>query len=197
MPLFLETIRVDEGVPCQLELHQRRVEETLRAFYPFAHISLLDFLPRVDGTNRAKWRIVYDYKVREVSLTPYIPRPIASLCVIETEEEYEYKSAERQWIDEAFAQRGEADDVLFVRDGLITDTSICNVALFDGEDWLTPAQPLLKGTMRRSLLQAGVLKEAPIAVANLFSYSKIRLFNALLPWGEVEITDLRNRLHFL
>ena len=44
------------------------------------------------------------------------------------EADYRYKSADRSLLDRLFALRGAADDVLIVRRGLITDTSIANVA---------------------------------------------------------------------
>ena len=90
-------------------------------------------------------------------------------------------------LDEAFALRDTADDVLIVRHGLLTDTSIANIALWDGSEWYTPAQPLLAGTQRRYLLDTGQIKETDIPVASLGNYRHIRLFNALIPFGEVEL----------
>ena len=80
-----------------------------------------------------------------------------------------------------------ADDVLIVRHGLLTDTSIANIALWNGCEWHTPAQPLLAGTQRRYLLDTGQIKETDIPVASLGNYRHIRLFNALIPFGEVEL----------
>ena len=52
--------------------------------------------------------------------------------------------------------------VNFVKNGRLTDTSYSNIALFDGNRWVTPAHPLLKGTMRQSLIDKGLLKEKGI-----------------------------------
>ena len=39
----------------------------------------------------------------------------------------------------------EQDEILITRNGLLTDTSIANIALFNGKEWHTPKHPLLKG----------------------------------------------------
>ena len=61
-----------------------------------------------------------------------------------------------------FQIRQDKDDILIVKNGLLTDTSIANIALYDGNDWYTPLHPLLKGTKRAELLDKGVLKEKEI-----------------------------------
>ena len=101
--------------------------------------------------------------------------------------DYTYKSAGREPLNCLFALRGACDDILIVKQGLLTDTSIANIALWDGCEWHTPAQPLLAGTQRRHLLDSGQIKETDIPVASLGNYRHIRLFNALIPFGEVEL----------
>ena len=71
--------------------------------------------------------------------------------------------------------------------GLLTDTSIANIALWDGRQWHTPARPLLKGTRRAELLDNGILTEHDIPVEKIWTYRKIRLFNAMLHFGEIEL----------
>ena len=46
---------------------------------------------------------------------------------------------------------------------------------------------MLAGTQRRYLLDTGQIKETDIPVASLGNYRHIRLFNALIPFGEVEL----------
>ena len=90
-------------------------------------------------------------------------------------------------LDSLFTRRGEADDILIVRNGLLTDTSIANIALWDGRQWHTPTRPLLKGTRRAELLDNGILTEHDIPVEKIWTYRKIRLFNAMLHFGEIEL----------
>lgn len=76
---------------------------------------------------------------------------------------------------------------LIVRNGLLTDTSIANIALWNGLHWYTPAHPLLKGTHRARLLDEGILTERDIPVEEIKQYQKICLFNAMLHFGEMEL----------
>ena len=71
-------------------------------------------------------------------------------------------------------------DVLIVRNNLLTDTSIANVALEKEGVWYTPRTPLLKGTKRALLLEQGVLTECDIPSDVISSYSHIALFNAMI-----------------
>ena len=52
---------------------------------------------------------------------------------------------------------------LIVKDGYLTDTSIANIALYDGYTWFTPAHPLLRGTKRAELLNKQLIVEKDIA----------------------------------
>ena len=77
---------------------------------------------------------------------------------------------------------------IIVRRGLLTDTSIANIALFDGKDWFTPKLPLLRGTCRTALIDNGIIKEKDIRPEELSSYSFVRLFNAMIKWGALEFS---------
>ncbi|MFW5535892.1 MAG: aminotransferase class IV [Prevotella sp.] len=54
------------------------------------------------------------------------------------------------------------------------------MALFDGNRWVTPAHPLLKGTMRQSLIDKGLLKEKDIMAEDFPKYLEVRLINAMM-----------------
>ena len=101
--------------------------------------------------------------------------------------DYACKSTDRSALNRLFARRGAYDDILIVRRHLLTDTSIANIALFDGSHWHTPQHPLLKGTKRAELLDKGILTEKDIRMEELPAYSTIRLFNAMIDWGEAEL----------
>lgn len=101
--------------------------------------------------------------------------------------DYACKSTDRSALNRLFARRGVYDDILIVRRHLLTDTSIANIALFDGSHWHTPQHPLLKGTKRAELLDKGILTEKDIRTEELPAYSTVRLFNAMIDWGEVEL----------
>ena len=85
-------------------------------------------------------------------------------------------------------QKGDADDIIIVKNGLITDSSFANLLFFNGLQWLTPAQPLLKGTQRAKLLEQEQVITAEIRTADLSNFIKVRLVNAMLRFeDEVDI----------
>ena len=154
----------------------------------------LDLYIRRDGKcqERTKCRVEYTREVLKVEYVPYRMRPVHSLRLVTCDEiDYSYKSTDRQCLNDLFAQRAGHDDILIIRDGLLTDTSICNVALWNGTSWITPARPLLCGTMRAYLLDKGLVQAEDIPVEDLPKYTRIRLFNALIEFGEIdEITRI-------
>ena len=68
------------------------------------------------------------------------------------------------------------DEVVIVKNGFISDTTISNLAFFDGSEWHTPNTPLLKGTKRAELLDSGFLKEKTIKLFQLVE----KLINRML-----------------
>jgi 4-amino-4-deoxychorismate lyase len=93
---------------------------------------------------------------------------------------------------ELLAKRGDCDDILIVKNGYITDTSFSNIVFFDGDKWVTPARPLLRGTMRESLLKTNYIEETDILVNDLKKFTIARLVNAMLPFRTATDIKLQN-----
>lgn len=189
MSLLFESIKLKDGQFYRLPYHQQRVGNAFAALFPgdepFCLYDSLSscVLPR-EGIY--KCRIVYDNIVRSVEFTPYVRRDVRSLRLVATElSACAYKLEERSGFQKAFQQRDTCDDVILVRDGLLTDSSYSNIALFDGVEWVTPATPLLYGTNRAALLHEGRLVARDIPVSDLSRYSLICLFNAMVEFGEL------------
>ena len=136
-----------------------------------------------------KARVVYgEQGIETVEYTPYSMREIHSLQVVEDDTiEYGYKSTDRSCLNALVAQKGSCDEIIIVKNGLLTDTSFTNLAVYDGKHWLTPKHPLLPGTKRAALLDKGVIQEADITLEDLRNATKVRLFNAMIEFGEMEI----------
>ena len=135
-----------------------------------------------------KCRVLYGREIEEITYAPYQMREVSSLRLIAADTvDYTYKSANRDELNALYARRGVADDVLIVKDGFLTDTSIANVALYDEkmEMWCTPSRPLLRGTKRAELIDKKIIVEREIPQAHLGEYSKIMLFNAMIDWGRI------------
>lgn len=187
---FIESIKLQDGEFKRLELHQARIRKAFEAFYPNEKVfDLGEFLSKSDFPTEKrifKCRIVYDSEIRLVEFNEYIVKPINSLRLVETEiNSLSYKLEDRSLYNKAFALRDNCDDVLLVKNGLLTDTSYCNIALFDGNNWFTPRIPLLYGVNRTELLKKGKLIEKDIKAQEIKDYQQIALFNAMIEFGEM------------
>ena len=186
---FIETIRVERGVVSNAAYHLRRMNATRKHFWGDAReLRMEDFATAIDPRmDCAKLRFEYDgTDIYNLSCTPYSRRTVRSLrLVTDNEIDYSYKSADRSALDRLKAMRDGSDEVIIVRNGLLTDTSYTNIALFDGCEWLTPKLPLLAGTQRASLIDRQRLREADIRADDLWSFDYIALFNAMMNLGEM------------
>lgn len=188
MSRYIETIRIENGQIYNLPYHNRRMNETRWNIFQAAdELDLSDYIHPEAYQDRTKCRVVYEQEIVEVEYAPYSIRQVSSLHIVEDNTlSYRYKSTDRDALNKLFTSRGVADDVLILRNGLLTDTSICNIALWNDERWFTPSCPLLQGTKRASLMDDGKLFPLEIKVDDLKFYSRIRLFNAMIEFGEIE-----------
>lgn len=191
---FIETICINDGVIENLSAHNERMNNTIRVHYgcSVAPVSLEDYITADGCTERIRCRVEYTSVVEKVEYFSYRIREVKTLQLVNDDTaEYSFKYADRSVLDRNFALRGNADDVVIVRSGMLTDTSIANIALYKEGKWYTPKYPLLKGTRRARLLAEGIIEEDIIMANSLHEYEKIRLFNAMISFGEVEI-DINN-----
>lgn len=185
---FIETIRVVDGVPCNLPYHIARVERTCRHFWnggptiPFEEIVRNVTFP----SGVSKLRFVYDENgVHDVSCERYVPRKIENLQLVYNDDiDYSFKISDRSALN-LLKQRSKADEIIIVRQGMITDTSYTNIVFFDGNQWFTPSTPLLPGTMRASLLDRHTIRERDIRVDDLPLFRSLALVNAMMPLGQL------------
>jgi Aminotransferase class IV. len=195
MSRFIESIKLKDGVFFRLKFHQARIDKAFETCMPGEEPFLLfdvlnNYLIPQEGVF--KCRILYNDEVESLEFQPYTMRNIRSLKLVNvTVPTLQYKTSDRNGINAAFEQRGECDDVIMVRDGLLTDTSYANIALYDGKEWFTPKTPLLYGTNRAELLSLGKIKEKDIPASELPGYQKIALFNALIEFGEL-VLEIEN-----
>jgi 4-amino-4-deoxychorismate lyase len=183
---FLETIRAEGGTALHLAYHRRRMARTLEAFGIAAEYDL-ESLIRPPSGELTRCRLLYGSGGVQITYHPYTPRTFRALQAVVCDHlAYEFKYADRSALDAAFEGRGTADDVVIVQNGLLTDTTIANIALFDGDRWITPRSPLLRGTTRDRLLESGFLSEGDIPLETLERYERCALMNAMVGFVEVE-----------
>ena len=190
MSPFIETIRIENGQIHNLPYHNRRMNQTRRTVLSQRDVhDLNDYIRPVNYRERTKCRVEYDVDIRNVEYAAYHFRPVSSLrLVIDDEADYRYKSTDRSVLNRLFDLRETEDDVLIVRRGWLTDTYIFNVAFWKRKQWITPSPPLLAGTKRASLLDQGELVAGDIRPEDLPGYSRIRLFNAMIEFGEIDLS---------
>jgi para-aminobenzoate synthetase/4-amino-4-deoxychorismate lyase len=78
-----------------------------------------------------------------------------------------------------------ADDVVLVNErGEVTETTIANLAVLVGGRWCTPptASGCLPGVERGRLVEAGVLRERVLSVADLLAADGVALVSSLRGW---------------
>jgi 4-amino-4-deoxychorismate lyase len=186
---FFETIRIENGEVCNVEYHFRRMLLTAIDFN-LNHKVISDAIDILiaksfDKTN-SRCKLMYDNQGFDFEFSELKVRPVVSLKIVFDDlVDYSYKYSDRNMIDELFSNRQDCDDVLIVKNGKLTDTSIANILLFDGENWVTPDSPLLNGTCRQRLIDEGRIEVKEVLLTDMKAYSSIMLVNALRDFDEV------------
>ena len=190
MRSFFETIKIENAKVFHIEYHQRRYENTLKTLGCLKKESLLKWIdPPKEGLWRCK--IIYNEEtIKEVVYFPYKKRSIGSVKLIDADIEYPLKALDRSDIDTLFAKKGECDEILICKNGTLRDTSIANIALYDGNNWITPKNPLLRGTTRQRYLEEGKIAEKTITKEHLNSCTKIAFLNAMVDFDIMSIEKI-------
>lgn len=184
---FIETLCIKNGECDLLKYHQKRVSDTFSQFFPNeSPIQLEEIIAATEVTSeRQKLRVVYDSDGFATETKVYVPKDVNSLQIVPALIDYEYKYADRSMLDKLYDLRGEADDILILRNNDLTDTYYANIALKKDGQWFTPRSCLLNGVRRQALLATQKIVEAPINIDQLEQYETISLINAMLDLGEV------------
>ncbi|MDB4497751.1 aminotransferase class IV [Gammaproteobacteria bacterium] len=198
---FIETISVSHQKALHIEYHQARVNWTLEAHdcdpsqlniekYVESKILEQSNNPLLLGSHPLRCKVVYsDSQFLKCEFFEYKRRMVESLQVVDgLHSDYYFKYENRRDLDFLMQQKGDCDDILIVQHGYLTDTSIGNVALYNGKEWHTPSEPLLRGTTRKRLIDEHIILPREIRVDHLKNYSKICIFNALIPFEAVQFS---------
>ena len=180
-PLLLETIRIEKGRAINLPYHQRRFDRSRKAhFHHLSPLSLAELISPPDTTHLWRCRISYHKEITAIEYLPYTPKVFRHLKVVSSSLSYPYKYYKREALKRLQADYSDYDDIIIEKEGLLTDTTIANIAFYDGKRWLTPKTPLLEGTMRAKLIDEGFLHPHPIRKEDISSYTYTALMNAMI-----------------
>jgi 4-amino-4-deoxychorismate lyase len=195
---LLETIRLENGKLMNLAYHEKRMDRSLGLLFGKRHIPPINEIIKVTEQYEAglfKCRLLYSYDKFKLKIESYRKRQISHLLLIEKPEiRYDLKYSNRSVFEALINPDEKNTEVLVTQSKYLTDTSYTNIALKRGDNWFTPAVPMLKGTQRALLLDAGLIQIGEIKEENLNNYSKIRLFNSMMPWDnciELDVSQIR------
>ncbi len=192
MSRLIESIKVSQGKIQHLDRHERRMNNSSAELWGTSN-HCVDFnlikeeLSRLELNNTYKLRISYSELDYTYSFIPYNLKSIQSLLVIEAPDMvYDHKFENREELDRLYSLKENNDDILITRHGAVCDSYYCNVAFYKSGKWYTQDMPLLNGIKREYLLESNLINEAEIFLEDVPDFEKIRLFNALIEFGEIE-----------
>ncbi|RXJ85684.1 aminotransferase class IV family protein [Arcobacter cloacae] len=179
---YFETIRCEDFEVFNLEYHNKRVANTIGL-----NINLQEYIyPISDELLRCK--VIYDESgIIDVLYYPYKKREIKNFKIIcEDEIDYSKKYLDRENLDKLFEKRDSCDEVIIVKNGIVTDTSIANIAIFYENLWITSTNCLLNGTTKARLIEEKKLVQKDITLEMLKKSSRMALMNAMIGFDEIE-----------
>lgn len=196
MSQLVESLKLKDGAIQNLEYHQMRMNRSMDELFPKSPKISLEraiSIPKNCDSGIFKIRVLYGSSVEKIEIEPYTYRTIQSLKVVHHENiDYHLKFTDRQILQELFARRGDCDDIIIIKNGLITDSFAANLLFYDGEKWFTPTTPLLKGTKRQFLLDQGMIFEKEIEKEDLGTFQKVGLINSMIDFEEIPVISVEN-----
>jgi 4-amino-4-deoxychorismate lyase len=178
---FIETILVTKSNIINKNLHLKRIQKTLLHYkFPLIHKFDLNF-------QNKRVRITYSQKgIEKIEYFPIKKREFKKFKIVNIDFCYKFKFANRKNFEKIYNAFPKFDEYILVKNNLVTDSTISNLAFFTGKEWLTPKYPLLKGTKREELIKKGALKEENIHIYDLKYFKKIALINAILGFYQID-----------
>ena len=188
--LLLETIKIEGGEIHNLSYHQDRCEQSRQTLFQSTDILDLVSIVQPPRTGLYRCRILYAEALHSVEYLPYVPKEIHSLKIVPSEIGYAFKYADRAALTALLDTHREVDEVIIEKEGYLTDTTIANIAFYDGKQWFTPEDPLLKGTMRARLIDEGFLQTKKLRKNDLSLYTQVALMNAMIGFKILNINRI-------
>lgn len=190
MSLFIESIKVINGVITNLKLHQLRVNTTQQYFYGKSNIDLSSIrIPEKYCHGLYKLRILYSDKLDKFEFLPYVYKKVEKLKIVHSDSNFNYnfKYQDRTILNRLFSLREDCCDIIIIKNGMVTDSSYSNIVFRDGSKYYTSSTPLLNGTKRQELLLEGILNEIDIKIEDIFKFEEVLLINCMIELNETKI----------
>lgn len=196
---LLETIKIENREIKNLFFHNERLNRSRKELFGINdYLNLEDIISIPDKINNGvyKLRITYSQKIETIEFIPYKIKEITKLKIVEDNNIlYDYKYSDRSILNKLLLSAPEADDIIIIKKGFVTDTSYSNLIFFNGTKWVTPATYLLNGTKRLFLLQKGIISEEEIRVADIKKYSQLKIINAMIDFEESPVISAEDIIY--
>lgn len=193
MTQFIESIRIEDNEAFLLDLHQKRVNQTLANFGVAGSLNLKKIYEdaHFDEDGMFKLRIIYDLEKNfRKQLIPYAVSEIHNFQLVENNNfDYSFKFEDRKEF-ERMITKAKTDEVIIIKNNHITDTSFANLLFLKGKEWFTPSAYLLNGVMRQHLLHHKKIKEADITLQNIKDYSHFQIINSMNDFDDMFVYPL-------
>jgi 4-amino-4-deoxychorismate lyase len=194
--MFIETICLTDGQFSNLRFHNKRLNYTRYSHFREKSewdLTQLLTIPEDCKEGLFKCRVTYGEQIEKIEFEPYQSRLVQRLRLVNDNRiEYSFKYQNRTFLNELFSQREDADDVLIIKHGFVTDTSYANIVFWNGQQWITPDTFLLAGTQRARLLEESVILEQKIRAQDIPKYSHARLINSMLDFETTPLILVEN-----
>jgi 4-amino-4-deoxychorismate lyase len=179
---YFETIKCDDYEVFNLSYHAKRISNTIAL-----NINLQEYI-YPPSSKLLKCKVIYNEEgILDVQYSEYKKREIKSFKIIcNNDIEYSRKSTNRIELDSLFEKRANCDEIIIVKNDIVHDTSIANIAILYNETWITSKSYLLRGTTRDRYLNDNLLIEKDITLDMLKGAEKIALMNAMIDFDEIK-----------
>ena len=181
-PLF-ETLCVEQGKIQNAQYHELRFQSSYLEYFSqppgFALLQGVE-LSDLDLSLKYKLKISYNASGTSWAITEYqnhLPQKLR--LVFDDTIAYALKFTDRDHLNSLYRQKEDCEDVLIVKNGLITDASYANILFRKGEEIVTPKKPLLPGTCRARLLANQSILTKDVHYTKLSDFDSFQLVNAM------------------
>lgn len=189
-PLF-ETIKIKHQKVLLFEDHLARMKHSIKALSGRdLHIELNEkiILQAIKNDDLFKCRILYNDQEYQVEISRYQKRHIEKIVFIHDDDiSYPLKFTDKNCFLKHTKNLSATTEPIFVVEGFLTDSSYSNIALWNGNEWHTPKEPLFFGVRRNILLNENLIVEKDISINDMHQYQKISFINAMLDLEELKI----------
>ena len=185
MSLLVESIKILNGRCYGLHQHENRMRRSMMALFDLDKPILIRkyiHLPDAYKKGLVKCRILYDTQIRDVQFSNYTIRNIRSAKLIFSDTVlYPHKLLNRDALDSLYLLRDTCDEILVIKNGLVTDAYYYNLVFEKIGQLYSPLSPLLYGTQRQRLIDNNKIIPINIPADEIFQYERIHFINALTP----------------